>query len=81
MNYAHLSREQRYQIQALRRQDLSCARLVACLGLGFQTASSNNCLTDRMSVMTVCGELPGICEHVNAPIIASPRHDSLTGGR
>jgi IS30 family transposase len=39
MNYAHLTREQRYQIHALRRQSLSCARIGAEVGCHASTVS------------------------------------------
>jgi hypothetical protein len=40
MNYALLTREQRYQIHALRRQDMSCARIGAEVGCHASTVSS-----------------------------------------
>jgi IS30 family transposase len=39
MKYAHLTREQRYQIHALRRQDLSCARIGLEVGCDGSTVS------------------------------------------
>ena len=39
MNYAHFTREQRYQIHALRRQSLSCARIGAEVGCHASTVS------------------------------------------
>lgn len=39
MNYAHLTREQRYQIHVLRRQGLSCARIAAEVGCHGSTVS------------------------------------------